>query len=97
MGIEVKSQIKDVGRETASYWLQACLNGNQEQVGNQIEVLKEAAIHILGTYAFNSTKPECNDKPVSEATIIMKLKDEIEDEVQFMKDNTNPEDFQAIK
>lgn len=97
MGIEVKSQIKDVGRETASFWLQAAINGNPEQVENQIEVLKEAAIHILGTYAFNMSNPISATEPVSEATIIMNLKDEIEDEVQFMKDNTNQDGFKEIK
>jgi len=93
----MQKTIKEVGRETASYWLQACLNGTKEQAGNQIEVLKEAAIHILGTYAFNKTKIECTDEVVSEATIIMSLKEEIEDEVQFMKDNTNQDDFTNLK
>ena len=80
---------KDVGRETASYWLQASLTGNPEQVANQFEVLKEAAIHILGTYAFNVSNPISAIEPTSEATVIMAIKDSIEDEVQFMKDNTD--------
>jgi hypothetical protein len=85
--------IKDVGRETASYWLQASLNGSKEQAANQIEVLKEAAIHILGTYAFNQTKPECNAEPISEGQAILNLRQEIEDEVQFMHDNTSQNEF----
>lgn len=80
---EVK--IKDVGRDTARYWLEASMRGNEEQVSNQIEVLKEAAIHILGTYAFNRTMPRANANPVSEVTAIMELKEDIENEVEFMK------------
>lgn len=94
--MEKKPDIKEVGRNTASYWLQASLNGTPEQVGTQLEVLKEAAVHILGTYAFNKTKPECTEEPVSEATAIMALKEDIENEVEFMKANTNHEDFKKL-
>lgn len=73
--------IKDVGRQTAKYWLDAALVGDEQQVSNQFEVLKEAAIHILGTYAFNRIKQD----RVSETYAVMELKEEVEDEVQFMK------------
>lgn len=96
MGQKNQVDIKEVGRETASYWLQASLNGSPEQVSNQIEVLKHAAVHILGTYAFNKTKPECWDNPVSEVEAIMELKELVEDEVEFMKNNTNAKDFNKI-
>lgn len=93
----MKNGIKEVGRQTASHWLQASLNGSPEQVGNQIEVLKEAAIHILGTYAFNSTKKECYENPLTESEIILQLRQEIEEEIEFMKNNTNIKDFKELK
>jgi len=83
-----KEKIKNIGRNTAAFWLSASVQSKDKDiVAGHIEVLKEAAICILAPYAFNRAKPECWEEPVSEVHSIMSMKEEIEDEIAFIKTN----------
>lgn len=93
---ELEELVKHNGIATANFWINGCMKGNPEQVGNQIEMLRYAACHALATYCFNKSKKECYSEPVSTTVSIMAVKDLIEDMVAEMEANPEQVIFKKV-
>ena len=87
---------QDVGRDAACYWLKASLDGKPEQINANLDILYKAAVHILGTNILNRSLEGCLEVPISIDDSLDILRKEITDEIQYLKDNVNPEDFKRI-
>ena len=69
----------DMGRDFAVKMLQQAVESanNRDQMNNQLHILNCAAIHILATNTYNRIKHNGED----EMTIVMDLKEQINDEL----------------
>lgn len=87
---EEDQMLLECGREAARSWLNSCIENsdNEDQMYNQLEILKNAAVHLLATICFNEADPDHGVEQLEARTFthVMEVKDEISEEVQFLLD-----------